>query len=92
MLGSLTNLSFFFLVAEKKKKKEVSSRVQKIEGPLWKVPRCQSMLLFILDRTSNVLAQTSSHLLDGFFFFPIEIYNSHAFFGMNHFHENVLKM
>ncbi|XP_077413203.1 oxysterol-binding protein-related protein 1-like isoform X2 [Vanacampus margaritifer] len=45
--------------------KEASSRVQKIEGPLWKVPRCQSVCLS-LDRTSNVPGQTSPHLSSRF--------------------------
>lgn len=48
--------------------KDESSGVQKIEGPLWKVPRCWSVFFSALNMPGNVLLDST---FDGIDFFPV---------------------
>lgn len=42
--------------------KDVKSGVQKIEGPLWKVPRCWSAFISTLDASGSVFHHTPPHM------------------------------
>lgn len=42
--------------------KDANSGVQKIEGPLWKVPRCWSVFFSTLHMSGNVFVHTPPHL------------------------------
>lgn len=43
--------------------KDVKSGVQKIEGPLWKVPRCWSGFISTLDVSGGLFHHTPPHMM-----------------------------